>query len=66
MLYLGLIFFNFLFLFFFNVFEKKINIYDFPDGINKIHNKKISLLGGVIFFFKFTNFFNLFIFILFA
>ena len=50
MFYLGLIFLNFLFLFFFNFFEKKINIYDFPDGIKKIHNKKIPLLGGVIFF----------------
>ena len=60
MLYLGLIFFNFLFVFFFNFFEKKINIYDFPNGINKIHNKKISLLGGVIFFW------NLLIFLIYS
>ena len=50
MLYLLLIFLNSLFLFFFNFFAKKINIYDFPDGTKKIHNKKIPLLGGVIFF----------------
>ena len=56
MLYLGLIFFNFLFLFNFKFFEKKMNIYDFPDGINKTHNKKISLLGGVIFFLNLSIF----------
>ena len=49
MIYIGLIFFNFLFLFFFKLFEKKINIYDSPNGVNKIHNKKTSLLGGIVF-----------------
>ena len=49
MIHIILIFLNLLFLIFFNFLEKKINVYDLPDGKNKIHLKKTSLLGGFIF-----------------
>ena len=49
MVYVILFFINFLFLLFFDFIKKKINIYDIPDGKNKIHLKKIPLLGGIFF-----------------
>ena len=39
---------NFLILFFFKQIEEKFDIYDVPNE-NKIHFKKVSLLGGLIF-----------------
>jgi len=48
MIYFFLIFINCIFLLFFNLIEKKINIFDYPNK-KKIHSKKISSLGGVIF-----------------
>jgi UDP-GlcNAc:undecaprenyl-phosphate GlcNAc-1-phosphate transferase len=47
-----LLIFNSIFLFFFNFFAKKINLYDFPDNQRKIHKKNIPLLGGTIFLFN--------------
>jgi len=43
---------NFIILIFFNFFVKKINIFDYPGDKRKIHKKKISLLGGIIFLFN--------------
>ena len=48
MIYLFLIFVNCIFLLFFNFIEKQVNIFDLPNE-KKIHSKKISLLGGIIF-----------------
>ena len=48
MIYFVLILINCIFLLFFSFIEKKINIFDYPNK-KKIHSKKISSLGGVIF-----------------
>ena len=48
MIYFFLITLNFLILFFYGFVEKKLNIYDYPSE-NKIHSKKVPLLGGGIF-----------------
>ena len=48
MIYFFLILINLIFLFFFNSIERLINIFDSPNN-KKIHSKKISLLGGLIF-----------------
>lgn len=71
MIYLFLICINFIFLLTFSQIEKKINIFDYPNE-KKIHFKKTSLLGGVIFlinisiyllyiiFFESKSFFDIF------
>ena len=38
-----------------------IVIYDYPDNIRKIHTFPVPLLGGYIFFFKFSCEFNFFL-----
>lgn len=54
---------NFSFLIFFKNFSKVISLYDKPDGIRKLHKKRISNIGGFIFFvnlsviFLYLNFF---------
>ena len=53
MIYFFLILLNFVFLFFLKPIEKKINIFDIPNE-KKIHLKKTSLLGGVIFIVNIT------------
>ena len=56
---------NLLLLFFFDTYSKIISLYDRPDGIRKLHKKKIPSLGGFIFFINFSaivlllNFFNI-------
>jgi UDP-GlcNAc:undecaprenyl-phosphate GlcNAc-1-phosphate transferase len=57
-----LILFNFITIYFFDYFSKKINIYDIPDKKRKKHKKKISLLGGLLIFISFLilYFFQLF------
>jgi UDP-N-acetylmuramyl pentapeptide phosphotransferase/UDP-N-acetylglucosamine-1-phosphate transferase len=57
-----LILFNFITIYFFDYFSKKINIYDIPDKKRKKHKKKISLLGGLLIFVSFLilYFFQLF------
>ena len=52
MIYFLIIIFNIVFLIFFKEISKYINIFDLPDGKRKIHNKKISLVGGLIFLFN--------------
>ncbi len=49
---------NFIILFYFDYFKKKINIFDYPDNKRKFHHKPIPLLGGFIFLL------NIFFFIL--
>jgi len=41
---------NLSFLFFFRNFSKIIGLYDRPDGIRKLHKKRIPNIGGFIFF----------------
>ncbi len=53
--YITLIILNFIFVLFFDFFEKKINLYDYPNH-KKIHLKKTSLAGGIIFFFNLSFF----------
>ena len=55
---------NFIILFYFDYFKKKINIFDYPDNKRKIHNKPVPLLGGLILLlnticFIFINFLKL-------
>jgi len=58
-----LILFNLIYIYFFDYFSKKVNIYDTPDKIRKKHKKKIPLAGGIL---VFTNFLILFFFQLFS
>lgn len=58
-----LILFNLIYIYFFDYFSKKVNIYDTPDKIRKKHKKKIPLAGGILLF---TNFLILFFFQLFS
>ena len=53
MIYFFLIIFNFCILFFYSSIQEKINIYDHPSE-NKIHDKKVPLLGGLIFLVNIT------------
>ena len=53
MIYFFLIILNCLILFFYNYIQKKLNIYDYPSE-DKIHTKKVPLLGGLIFLFNIT------------
>jgi UDP-GlcNAc:undecaprenyl-phosphate GlcNAc-1-phosphate transferase len=39
---------NFIFIYYFDLISKFLNVYDFPDKKRKFHGKKISLLGGAI------------------
>ena len=48
MIYFFLIIFNCLILFFYSFIQKNLNTYDYPSE-NKIHLKKVPLLGGLIF-----------------
>ena len=41
---------NILILFFFKKFVDKINIFDEPDQIRKIHSKKVPIIGGIVIF----------------
>ena len=41
---------NILILFFFKKFVYKINIFDEPDQIRKIHSKKVPIIGGIVIF----------------
>lgn len=50
MVYFSLIIINLILFFSLNKISRMINIYDKPDGKLKIHNKRIPLLGGVLFF----------------
>ena len=52
MKFLYLIYFlpNILILFFFKKFVDKINIFDEPDQIRKIHSKKVPIIGGIVIF----------------
>jgi UDP-GlcNAc:undecaprenyl-phosphate GlcNAc-1-phosphate transferase len=49
MIFLLIIVLNFFFLLLYNPIKEKINLYDNPDSIRKIHKKKIPLLGGFLF-----------------
>ena len=49
-LYLIIIFFSLIFIFLFNKISKKINLYDFPDGIRKHQKIKVSCIGGLFFY----------------
>jgi UDP-N-acetylmuramyl pentapeptide phosphotransferase/UDP-N-acetylglucosamine-1-phosphate transferase len=59
-----LVILNLIFLYFFENFSKQIALFDKPDGIRKLHKKKVSNIGGFIFFINFLgivlylNFFN--------
>lgn len=48
MIYLILVILNFSILLFYSFIQEKLNIYDHPSE-NKIHRKKVPLLGGLIF-----------------
>lgn len=41
---------NIIFILSFNKISKKLNLYDFPNSSRKIHKKKVSLIGGFLFF----------------
>ena len=56
MIYLFLISINFIFLISFSKIEKNINLFDYPNE-KKIHLKKISLLGGIIFLLNISVYF---------
>lgn len=61
MIYFFLIILNCLLLFFYSFIQKKLNIYDYPSE-NKIHSKKVSLLGGLIFLINITIYLTYLIF----
>ena len=52
-----LIFVNYFILSRFDYISSKVKLYDIPDFKRKIHNSKVSLIGGCIFFFNFLLFF---------
>jgi UDP-GlcNAc:undecaprenyl-phosphate GlcNAc-1-phosphate transferase len=60
-----LILLNLFFFYFFDNFTRLISLYDRPDGIRKLHKKKVPNIGGFIFFINFAaivlclNFFNI-------
>ena len=58
-IFILLIIFNFIVLYFFKFLIKKVNIYDFPDNVKKIHKNPIPLMGGVIFLLNIVLFFLL-------
>jgi UDP-N-acetylmuramyl pentapeptide phosphotransferase/UDP-N-acetylglucosamine-1-phosphate transferase len=51
--------FNILFLIFFKKISNLINIFDEPSTNIKIHNKKISAIGGLLFFITLSFYFIL-------
>jgi UDP-GlcNAc:undecaprenyl-phosphate GlcNAc-1-phosphate transferase len=59
-----LVILNLIFLYFFENFSKQIALFDKPDGVRKLHKKKVSNIGGFIFFINllgivlYLNFFN--------
>ena len=52
---------NIIFILSFNQISKKFKLYDYPDNSRKIHNDKVSLLGGFLFFLCFTIYFIFYI-----
>jgi UDP-GlcNAc:undecaprenyl-phosphate GlcNAc-1-phosphate transferase len=60
-----LIVLNLFFLYFFKNFARLIALYDKPDGVRKVHKKKVPCVGGFIFFINLVaivlslNFFNI-------
>lgn len=60
-----LIVLNLFILYFFEIFSKIIGLYDKPDGIRKLHKKKVPSIGGFIFFINlsaivlYLNFFTI-------
>ena len=61
MIYFFLIILNCLILFFYSLIQKKLDIYDYPSE-NKIHDKKVPLLGGLIFLVNIIIYLVFFIF----
>jgi len=57
-----LVLFNLFFLINFNYISRILNLYDHPDHKRKIHNKKISCIGGVFIFVNLTIFFVFYLF----
>ena len=59
-----LVILNLFFLYFFKNLSKQISLFDKPDGIRKLHKKKIPSIGGFFFFINllgivlYLNFFN--------
>jgi len=51
-IFLILIFFNFIIFLNFSKIARFINIYDYPDKIRKFHKKPVSILGGTIILFS--------------
>ena len=54
MIYSFVLFLNFLFFLFFETISKKINLFDYPDNIRKVHKNKVTSIGG---FLILSNFF---------
>jgi UDP-GlcNAc:undecaprenyl-phosphate GlcNAc-1-phosphate transferase len=60
-----LIILNLFFFYFFENFSRLIGLYDKPDGIRKVHKKKVPCIGGFFFLINlavivlFLNFFNI-------
>ena len=48
---------NLIFIFIYNKITKKFNLFDIPDFNRKLHRKKTSLIGGLLFFFCFLIYF---------
>ena len=61
-LYLFLILFNFFFVYKINWIAKKINVYDKPDNLRKIHTTPTPLVGGILIFTNYTIFSLFFLF----
>ena len=59
-----LVILNLFFLYFFKNLSKKIALFDKPDGIRKLHKKKVPSIGGFFFLINllaivlYLNFFN--------
>ncbi len=49
-LFLITIFFSIIFILFFNKISRKINLYDYPDGMRKLQKIKVSCIGGMYFY----------------
>jgi UDP-GlcNAc:undecaprenyl-phosphate GlcNAc-1-phosphate transferase len=57
---------NFFLIKYFNIISKKINLFDIPDQVRKIHKEKVAPIGGVIIIFNLLifliyNFINYFL-----
>lgn len=55
--FLSTLILNILFLLSFNSISNRFNLYDLPDNLRKIHKKKISLIGGFLFYFFYLIYF---------